>query len=140
MDRLEQRLKQDAGEIQAEISRELQSRIDASLHNAGQSRSIPAASRPTTTLWLASSLTGLVTAALVITWLNWNGEGAGTRPVEVAREFSTVPQPSIPIYGRVALKTRTADLTTPLGEELLHLQADIEKARKNVERDIRSTF
>ena len=138
MDRLEQRLKQDAGEIQAEISRELQSRIDASLHNAGQSRSIPAEDRQTTTLWWASSLTGLVTAALVIMWLNWNS--AGTRPVEVAHEYSAVPQPSIPIYGRVPLKTRTADLTTPLGEELLHLQADIEKARSNVERDIRSTF
>jgi len=140
MDKLERRLKQDAGEIRAEVSPELQTRIDASLHAAARQRPIQAESRPTATLWWASSLTGLVAAAVVIVLLNWNQERAETRPVEVAREFSTVPQPLLPIHGRLPLKTRTADLTGPLEQELLHLQADIEKARENLQRDLRITF
>ncbi|GMR17208.1 MAG: hypothetical protein BMS9Abin32_273 [Gammaproteobacteria bacterium] len=141
MDELERRLKRDADEIEAEISPAFQARLDASLQGAGRLRPQAAQPRPATaTLWWASSLTGLAVATLVIVLLNWNRERPETRPVEVARDLPTLPQPLLPMHGRVPLRIRTADLTMPLEQELLHLQEDIEKARDRVERDLRSTF
>ena len=138
MDKLERRLKEDAKGMNVQVSPDLQSRIEATVH--GLTRPQAAEPRSTTTLWWASSLTGLLAAMLIIVLLNWNRETAETQPVRQARELPTVPQLVIPVYGRLALTTRTADLTSPLEEELLHLRADIEKARENLERDIRNTF
>lgn len=144
MDNLEQRLADDAKAIEARVSPQLEARIEASLHNAQRAAPPEPGHRSSVTLWWASSLTGLVTAALVIVLLNWNRESTKTDPVPAAREFATVPEAVVPDaadrYGRLPLTTRTADLTGPLEEELRNLKSDIEKARDNVEQDIRSSF
>jgi len=156
MDKLERRMKEDAAAIEAEVSPQLQMRIEASLQGT---QALPSAARNTpvgastagdspehrlgrraTTLWWASSLTGLLTAALVIVLLNWQRDRAQTEPVEVASDYTTVPSPALPFQSHLPLRTRTADLTEPLEQELLDLQADIEKARETLERDLRATF
>ncbi len=91
---------------------------------------------PGTTLWWASSLTGLVAAALVIVLVNWNFTG---EPVENLSD-SAPPETGWPIPSGFPLNAETADWTTPLEEELKNLQSDLEKARDSVERDLRLSF
>jgi hypothetical protein len=38
------------------------------------------------------------------------------------------------------LRVKTADLAAPLEDELQNLRSDLEKARDNVERDLKFTF
>lgn len=145
MDDLKTRLKQDADEIQASTSPELRTRIDASLHAARDSKAVTntPATRPVS-LWWISSVTGLTAAVLVILLMNWKS------PVEnETRNLSaSVPAPtneaSLPeewIPGdKFLLNVEQADLTRSLEEELLNLQSDLEKARENVERDVKFAF
>jgi hypothetical protein len=137
MDRFEGRLKDDAGRIRADISPDLEKRIRASLEMlrserlpSGRERSADAS------LWLRSSLTGLVAAVLIIVLVNWR------TPVERA-EVATDPKPAgtIPsLQSGFPLNAETAEWTAPLEEELKNLQSDLEKARENVERDLRMSF
>jgi hypothetical protein len=136
MDKLERRLKEDAGHIKADLTPELRERIRASLESAepvghasksGEVRGV--------SLWLASSLTGLA-AALIIVLINRDGgvEMVEDVPDPVATETAWSMQDGF------LLNAETAEWAAPLEEELRNLQSDLERARENVERDLRSSF
>lgn len=86
---------------------------------------------PGISLWLASSLTGLAAAALVIVLVNLK---PSVEPID------TGPKTVVTIPNDMRLDARTAEWTAPLEEELRNLQSDLEKARDNVERDLRESF
>jgi hypothetical protein len=137
MDKLERRLKEDAGLIKADLAPELQERIRASLESTKPVKQAPRTTKtPGTSLWWASSLTGLAAAALLIVVINWNG---GVEPVE---EVADAAPPGITwsIQSGFPLNAETAEWTAPLEEELKNLQSDLEKARESVERDLRLGF
>lgn len=138
MDEFEKRLKRDAEKIEARCSAELRDRIDASLRATKRIEPVPESRTSAIKLWWASSLTGLAAAVIVIILINWN------RPT---------PEPVAPVANRTvpdAIDVRpgfspprllkTAEFTSPLEEELAKLQADIEKARATVRKDIEFTF
>ena len=134
MDKLERRLKEDAALIKAELAPELQERIRASLESTQPAKqTLRTTKTPGTSLWWASSLTGLAAAALLIVVINWNG---GVEPVV---EVSDAVPPGITwsIQSGFPLNVETAEWTAPLEEELKNLQSDLEKARESVERDLR---
>jgi hypothetical protein len=132
MDKLEQRLREDAALIRAEVSAELDERIIASLEAAAAER--PAARerrRAAGSFWWASSLTGLAAAFGLIALLNlWPADTVenGVRPT-VAGPVGDAPV--MPL-----LRVETAVLTAPLEQELDNLEADLEKARKAVSEDL----
>ncbi len=134
MDKLERRLKEDASLIKADLAPELQERIRASLESTEPAKQTPRTTKTSgTSLWWASSLTGLAAAALLIVVINWNG---GVEPVE---EVADAAPPGITwsIQSGFPLNAETAEWTAPLEEELKNLQSDLEKARESVERDLR---
>ncbi len=137
MDKLERRLKEDAGLIKADLAPELQERIRASLESTKPVKQAPRTTKtPGTSLWWASSLTGLAAAALLIVVINWNGG------VESVEEVADAAPPGITwsIQSGFPLNAETAEWTAPLEEELKNLQSDLEKARESVERDLRLGF
>ena len=138
MDKLRQSLKNDAEAIDAEVSPELQTRIDASVRAMPMLPAEPQTHSPGGSLWWASSLTGLAAAMLLIVFISWN---RGTQEPVSPQTFATEPAPDevleIPIF---PLTATPADLTEPLEDELRNLQSDIEKARESVARDLRSSF
>jgi len=139
MDEFKNRLKRDAYDIQADPSPELRARIDASLRATEQIRPVPEFRDSGVNLWWASSITGLVTAAIVIVLINWNSPVAEVVPVEqVAGD--TVPDYIDELQGLYSPQIKTADFTSPLEDELLRLRADIERARENVKEDIEFSF
>jgi hypothetical protein len=145
MDELKTRLIEDAGEIEAVVSPELQQRIDASLHAARETRSV-AGGRPAkrNSLWLISSLTGLTAAALIILVISWNQPPETVPQVQVAGQQLEVTDNALldgwNITGGLSLNIESADLTRSLEDELVNLQSDLEKARENVEQDIKFNF
>lgn len=142
MDEFEKRLKQDAQDISADIPVQLTSRIEASLLAAERIEPARQKRSDSNNLWWASSLTGLAAAAAVIVLLNWNRpEPQPVLPEQTA--FQVVPDAQEylrQIQGRLPLRAETADFTHGLEDELQKLQADFEKARENVNRDIDFTF
>jgi len=145
MDELKARLIEDAGEIEAVVSPELRQRIDASLHAARETRSV-AGGRPAkrNSLWLISSLTGLTAAALVILVISWNQPPETVPQMQVAGQQLEVTDNALldgwNITGGLSLNIESADLTRSLEDELVNLQSDLEKARENVEQDIKFNF
>ncbi len=137
MDEFENRLKRDAEEIRAGISPELRTRIDASLRATEQIRPVPESPATGMNLWWASSLTGLAAAVIVIVLINWNRPTNELVPVEAV---ASVPDNINENQGLYRPQLKTADFTRPLEEELIRLQADIERARQNVREDIDFTF
>ena len=126
MDELSQRLREDAANIDASVSPELEARIRASLENVSpvvKQRSRPR--RSSLTLWWASSLTGIVAAAIVIIAIRPSPETVDTPPQLAATEPLVVP----------ILRTETAMLTAPLAQELENLEADFRKAEQAVRKD-----
>lgn len=139
MDEFENRLKRDAEEIEAVVSPELQARIDASLRATARIRPVPESRTSGVNLWWASSLTGLAAAIIVIVLINWNQPTSEPLPAEpVARETEPAYVHEIPAL--YAPRIKTAEFTKPLEEELVKLEADMEKAREYVEKDIDFTF
>jgi hypothetical protein len=145
MDKLKTRLKQDADEIQADTSPELRARIDASLHAARGTRSVTSKPlvRPVS-LWWISSVTGLTAAILVILLMNWNQPVEQEAPDisasnEAPTHSVTLPEDWYAGDGFL-LNVESADLTRSLEEELINLQSDLEKAKENVERDVKFAF
>ena len=137
MDKLEKQLKDDAVLIKADLSPELQERIRASLESTRPADQAPRKTQmPGVSLWWASSLTGLVAAVLVIVLVNWNST---IDPIE-DQPVSTTPGTVFSIQGGFPLNVETAEWAIPLEEELKNLQSDLEKARENVERDLRLSF
>lgn len=132
MDKLAKRLRDDAASIDAEISAELDHRIQASLQGIEPARARPASqqARPYSR-WLASSLTGIAAAIAVIAIINL--ERAGPEPIA-----SNPVQPLVlPI---INLKVEAAMLTSPLQQELEDLQSDLRKAEQAVREDIEISF
>ena len=145
MDELKTRLIEDAGEIEAAVSPELQRRIDASLIAARETRSV-AGRRPEkrNSLWMISSLTGLAAAALVMLVIGWNRQPEMAVQEQVAGQQVQAADQSLPegwdIMDGLSLNIESADLTRSLEDELVNLQSDLEKARQSMERDVKFNF
>ena len=147
-DEFSARLKQDAEALDAEVSAELRIRIDASLRGVETAR--PEQRRKGLSaggLWWISSLTGLAAAAAVIGYVNFAGPNSAPASPTVA-DNQTVPD-SVPYPGDVPvylpllspkLAIESAEFTSPLEEELLKLQSDLDKARMSVSEDVDFTF
>lgn len=135
---LEQRLREDALRIDATVSPQLQQRISASVHSARQARSVAAPRDHSPTYWLASSLTGVAAALVIILWV---GRDQDSPELDSANEMATTESPEIiDVFRPFPLEARTAVLTEPLEDELQHLQSDLEKARDRVKRDLRNAL
>ena len=135
MDKFANRLREDASHIDAEISAQLDSRIQASLaavEPAAARRQGP--KRRPAWFWLASSLTGVAAALAVIAVLNVNDV---EEPAAVPRAAAGN---SVPPVGVIDLDVRAAMLTDPLARELEDLQADLKKAEEVVRGDVRIDF
>jgi hypothetical protein len=139
MDKLQAKLKADANRIDAEVSPQLQERIAASLHALPMLPAEAKVARTTASLWWASSLTGLAAAMLLLVLTSWNRETVEDVSPET---YATVPPPDSgsPLTRIIPLNASTAEFTEPLQDELRKLQADLEKARETVARDLRSSF
>lgn len=133
MDNLAAKLRQDAEQIDASISPELDERIQASLHNVTQERPTPRREATRSlSFWWASSLTGVAAALAVVVIVNLRAPDpapAVTEPVA-----GTLVLPSVP------WNVRTAVLTTPLEQEIEDLQADLKKAEEAVKEDLDVVF
>lgn len=140
MDEFEQRLKRDAEDIRAEITPEFSERIDVSIRATKRIKPVPDSRTSGINLWWTSSLTGLAAAIIVIVLINWNRPVAEPVPVEPVAE-RTVPAAIDELQGLSPPRLiKTAEFTTPLEEELARLQADIERARATVRKDIEFSF
>ena len=137
-DTLEVRLREDTGGIRAQVSPDLRARIDAACRAAPKTRAQPARHHAPPVSWWASGFTGATAALLIIVLLDRNsGDHTETPPIlPEATPTAALPER----LGTLQLDVRTAELTSPLEQELQHLQADLEKARRSVERDLRAAF
>jgi hypothetical protein len=118
MDKLAKRLREDAATIDAEISAQLDSRIQASLA-AIEPETVRRQRKPRrrpVSFWLASSLTGVVSRTVA---------------------DNTMPPIEIPVLD---LDVEAATLTGPLARELEDLQADLKKAEEVMRGDVRIDF
>jgi hypothetical protein len=140
MDEFEKRLKRDADAVQAEVSPELRSRIDASLRGVEPITTVSSARSKPAVLWWASSLTGLAAVVVLVVIANFNKPDPEPVPESTIAGQTEPPMPvDFPLISPV-LDIRSAEFTSPLEEELLKLQADIEKARASVREDVDFTF
>ncbi|MDX1405614.1 MAG: hypothetical protein R3192_13790 [Woeseiaceae bacterium] len=140
MDEFEKRLKDDAGNIDVGPSQELRQRIDATLRSTKRIEPVPESRSAGVRLWWASSLTGLAAAVLLVVLINWSIPEQDASRVEPVTA-RTVPPLMHELQGMSPPRLiRTAEFTTPLEEELARLQADIEKARAMVRKDVEFTF
>ena len=143
MDEFEQRLKEDAASIRAEVSPELKKRIASSVHateRLGKEINVANDSHDHRSLpWWLSGLTGLVAAVLIIALLNRNTQ---VDPVEPAEEQTAVVVPEFvkQLHTDFYLNVENADFTGPLENELEMLKSDLEKAKLNVEQDLKAAF
>lgn len=139
MDKLVQRLKTDAADIRADLSPELTARLDAAAQAGQAMPRTPGSGGVAGSFWLASSLTGLAAAMLILLLVNWNRQPEEVlSPETLAHTPPASSQPELPRL--FALHASTADLTEPLQDELENLKADLEKARDGVAQDLRSSF
>ena len=140
MDEFEKRLKRDADAIEAKVSPELRARVDATLRGIEPMR-VAGARRDRTTpgLWWASTLTGVAAVLMIIILVNWGPQVATPVPASPVADM-TVPPDSVLDTPPPLLDIRTADFTSPLEEELVRLQSDLEKARESVKKDLDFTF
>ncbi len=129
MDKLANRLRQDAKNIDATVSDELDHRISASLRGVAplEETSSQVKSRRPALFWLASSLTGVAAAAVVILIVNLS------QPEPVATPGPAAIAAAIP---DIDWKSETAVFTSQLQQELDALQSDIKKAEEKVKADI----
>ncbi len=139
MKEFDRRLKNDALTIDAEVSAEWRARMDASLRATKRLPAVAPQKRAAGRLWLASSLTGVASALVIIAVMNWNRHEEPPAP-EVAALPRTVPEHVATSPAASFLDIRTAEFTEPLEEELQHLQSDLEKARRNMRRDLEFAF
>ena len=126
MDKLAERLRDDAARIDVDVSDELDRRIEASLHAAKPQAPERPLVRPPL-FWWASTITGIAAAVAVIAIVNLQVR----EPSEPA-----VPVDLMATAPRIELHAEAAMLTAPLQEELDKLQSDLKKAEEKVRRDI----
>jgi len=133
MDKLADRLRKDADNIEVAVSDELDHRIAASLRSVTpyrESDSIVTPRRPAS-FWWASSVTGIATAVAVIIFVN-----SGTSQVPATATPTTTPAGIVAAVPAIDWKAETAMLTGPLQQELDALQSDFKKAERKVKDDI----
>ena len=137
MDELARKLREDAAKIDADVSAQLESRIQASLNAVEPDalRQRKSQRRPVS-FWLASSLTGVAAALAVIAVLNL---GDTPEPTAVPQVVANTPTPQIAIPA-LNLEVEAAMLASPLAQELEDLQADLKKAEELVRGDVRIDF
>ncbi len=126
MDKLTRRLRDDASQIRADVSPELDARIRASLEavepvNAESPKPAPR----TPSMWWWSSLVGATSAIAVIVLLN-----LGTQP-----ELPVPTENGVPTLAP-SLNIERAVLTAPLEAELENLESDLRKAEEALRADI----
>jgi hypothetical protein len=135
MDKLAKRLREDAANIKVEVTPQLDDRIRASLEATTPER--PAAeprARRSRSMWWASSLTGIVAAAVVLAIINLRVPE--TAP-DVAREAPAMAEEAPDPWSiRPYLKIEHAVSTSPLQKELADLEADLKKAEAAVRKDM----
>ncbi len=135
MDKLAKQLRQDAAAINADVSPQLDTRIRASLESVTQERPQPA-SRPepgrSSGFFLASSLTGLAAAVLVIVIVNTNTVET-TDETMAGTNDAALQLPQLP---RLPLRVEEAMTVSPLEQELQNFQSDLQRAAKAVEDDV----
>ena len=138
MDKLAKRLREDAANIDAEISAQLDVRIQASLAaiEPETARRQGNARRRPVSFWLASSLTGAAATLAVIAILNIVDTN---EPAAVPRTVADNTPRTIEIPA-IDLDVEAAMLTGPLEQELEDLQADLWKAEEVVRGDVRIDF
>jgi hypothetical protein len=140
MDEFESRLKRDAEAVQAEISPQLRSRIDASLRGVEPIKPVPAPRSASPRLWWASSLTGLAAViALVLIGTFNRPDSTDVQEVDVIARTEPLLPVDLPLLSP-ELDIRSAEFVSPLEEELLKLRSDLEKARENVRQDVDFSF
>ena len=127
MDKLAQRLREDADKIDARLSPQLEERLRASLENATREGAPAAPAREPTSFWWASSLTGIAATLAVIAIVNLSVEEPGPAiteppPQHFAMQFDWRLEPAV--------------LTQTLEQELVALQSDLRKAEQVVRDDI----
>ena len=130
MDKLAKRLRNDAENIDAKVSDELDRRIRASLNGvtpATDSQASTPPARPAGFWWWASSLTGIVAAVVVIAIIN-SQQDVPVPQATPANIFAAVPT--------IDLNAETAVMTSPLQQELDALQSDIKKAEKLLREEV----
>ncbi|MDJ0710844.1 MAG: hypothetical protein QNJ14_10655 [Woeseiaceae bacterium] len=127
MDKLAERLRDDAARIDVEVSDELDRRIEASLHATVPDKPVARPQARPPLFWWASTITGIAAAIAVIAILNLQVEEQSepATPIDI---MATTP--------RIELNAEAAMLTAPLQEELDKLQSDLKKAEEKVRRDI----
>jgi hypothetical protein len=127
MDKLAQRLHDDAGKIEVTLSDELDRRIAASLLAISPEPEAPRAKplRPLSTWW-ASSITGVAAVVAVIAVIN-------SEPEPVSITEPPAPTLALPF---VDWHPKPAVMLGPLQQEYEDLQADLKKAEKALKRDI----
>ena len=137
MDELARKLREDAAKIDADVSAQLESRIQASLNAVEPDalRQRKPQRRPVS-FWLASSLTGVAAALAVIVVLNL---GDTPEPAAVPQVVANTPTPQIAVPA-LNLEVEAAMLASPLAQELEDLQADLKKAEELVRGDVRIDF
>ena len=127
MDKLSQRLREDAANINIEVSAELDERIRASLEGVTPERPRDDVMPPRPrSMWWASSLTGIAAATLIIVLINLN---------EPEPPLAATTAQVMPIF-TPSLIARPAVMTAPLQKELEDLEADLRKAEEAVRKDI----
>lgn len=129
MDKLANRLRYDADEIEVTVSDELDRRIAASLRSVTpqtETASAPESRRPAM-FWWTSGLTGIAAAAAVIVVIN------SQQPEDVGTPTPTEFMATVPM---IDWKAESAMLTGQLQQELDNLQSDIKKAEQKVKEDI----
>lgn len=128
MDNLAKRLREDAQQIEVQISPQLENRIAASLQSAAQDKVTPTRNRQSASFWWASSLTGVAATLAIVAIVNlWEPE-LEVGITEPPQQAFSVPQ--------FDWKPKTAMLTETLEQELVDIQSDLKKAEQTVRDDI----
>ena len=132
MDKLAERLKDDAARIDARISDDFDRRVAASLEAVSkEAPGTPRNRQRPAAFWWASSLTGVAAALVLIAVFNSRSQ------VEDAPVVSPTTSPvSVATIPSIDWKAESAMLTRPLHRELEDLQADLKKAEEKVKKEI----
>jgi hypothetical protein len=129
MDKLANRLRDDAARIDVNVSDELDRRIEASLLavTPEMPKQHPVAAARPPMFWWASTITGVAAAVAVIAIMNWQTPQQPT---------ADAPLNIVAAVPAIDLKAEAAVLTSPLQEELDKLESDLKKAEEKVRREI----
>ncbi len=129
MDKLAQRLREDADQIEIQVSPELENRIHASLHALRNDRELPRSSSQSASFWWASGLTGVAATLAIVAFVNLSGPEPQVGITEPPQQQAfSVPQ--------FDWQLETAMLTETLEQELVDIQSDLKKAEQTVRDDL----